>query len=81
MRSVKATITNWINENQRLALVIAGAVGLPLVLGLGAAIVVLVANIFMWFGLSPAVALLITSLMTIGAIGGYLAYGWLDDND
>jgi hypothetical protein len=81
MKSVKQTITNWISENQRAAFIIAGAVGLPLLLAIGGGLLALVANIFMWFGLSTAASLLITSLMVIGAIGGLVAYSWLDDND
>jgi hypothetical protein len=81
MKSVKNTFLNWFNENQRLAFVILGAIGLPLLLVIGGGAMVLVVNIFMWFGLSTSVSILTTSLMVIGAIGGFLAYSWLDDND
>lgn len=81
MKSVKQTILNWINENQRAAFIIAGAVGLPLLLAVGGGILTLVVFILMLFGLSTTVSIMITSLMVIGAIGGLLAYSWLDDND
>lgn len=81
MKSVKQTIQNWINENKRAAFIIAGAVGLPLLLVLGGGILSLVVFVLTLFGLSTSVSILITSLMVIGAIGGFLAYNWLDDND
>jgi hypothetical protein len=81
MKSVKQTILNWVDENQRAAFVIAGAVGLPLLLAIGGGVLALLINIFMWFGLSTTASILVTSLMMIGAIGGFLAYSWLDDND
>ena len=81
MKSVNEKFWTWFENNERLGFVLIGAIGFPLLMVLGGALIMLVASTFMWFGLSTTASILITSLMVIGAIGGFLAYSWLDDND
>ena len=81
MSMIKQTINNWINEHQRLALTLAGALGLPIALGIIFGVVVLLANLLVLMGFSPMTAISILFLMLVGGLGGFLAYNWLDDND
>jgi UDP-N-acetylmuramyl pentapeptide phosphotransferase/UDP-N-acetylglucosamine-1-phosphate transferase len=81
MYMIKQTIMNWVKEHQRLSLVIAGAVGLPLALAIACGVVFLLANVLVWMGCSPAAAITILFLMLVGGLGGFLAYNWLDEND
>lgn len=81
MKSVSNTFWNWFSENQKLAFILLGAIGLPLivVVGLGVAFVIL--NILMWMGLGLVPSVLIFSLMVLGACGGLWMYNWMDDNE
>ena len=81
MKSVKDTFWNWFDENQKLAFVILGAIGLPLVAAVGLGIAFVILNILMWMGLSLTASVLVFSLMVLGACGGLWMYNLLDDNE
>ena len=81
MKSVKDTFWNWFDENQKLAFVLLGAIGLPLVAAVGLGIAFVILNILMWMGLSLTASVLVFSLMVLGACGGLWMYNLLDDNE
>ena len=81
MKSVKDTFWNWFDENQKLAFVILGAIGLPLVAAVGLGIAFVILNILMWMGLSLTASVLVFSLMVLGACGGLWMHNLLDDNE
>ncbi len=74
VKSVKNTLMNWVNENQTLALVLGGAILLPL----GLALVLGVFSLYLFilsfiFGAKVGAILCLTSLMGAAA-GGCVAY-------
>lgn len=74
MKSVKATFVNWVNENQTLALVLGGAILLPL----GLALVFGMFTLYLFllsviFGAKVGAFVCLTSLMGATA-GGCIAY-------
>jgi uncharacterized membrane protein len=74
LKSVKATFVNWFNENQTLALVLGGAILLPLGVGLIIGVVVLYAFLLSLM-VGTTVAVFTTILSVIGAIiGGWIGY-------
>ena len=81
MKSVNEKFWTWVENNERLAFVLLGAIGLPLFLALGGGVMTLLVCIFMWFGISMTASILITSLMVLGAIGGLVAYNEFGKND
>ena len=81
MKSVKDTFWNWFDENQKLAFVLLGAIGLPLLAAVGLGIAFVILNILMWMGLSLTASVLVFSLMVLGACGGLWMYNLLDDNE
>lgn len=79
MKSVKNTIVNWANENRLLAYLIAGAIGLPLLLGVGGLILTSIVFILTLIGIGTGVAIAIVTLAVIGAIAGAVAYYYFED--
>ena len=79
MKSVKNTIVNWANENRLLAYLIAGAIGLPLLLGVGGLILTSIVFILTLIGIGAGVAIAIVTLAVIGAIAGAVAYYYFED--
>ena len=81
MKSVSNTFWNWFEENEKLAFVLLGAIGLPLLVATGLGIAFVILNILMWMGLGLVPAILTLALMTLGACGGLWAYNWMNENE
>lgn len=79
MKSVKNTIINWAKENKILAYVLAGAIGLPIILGIGGLVLTLLIFILTLLGFSTGVAIATVTLALVGAIGGAAAYYYFED--
>ena len=79
MKSVKNTIVNWAKENRLLAYLVAGAIGLPLLLGVGGLILTLIVFLLTLIGIGTGVAIAIVTLAVIGAIAGAAAYYYFED--
>lgn len=79
MKSVKQTFINWARENKLLAYLLAGAIGLPVLLGIGSLAVTLIIGLLTLIGLSTGVAIAIVTLCIIGALGGAAAYYYFED--
>lgn len=79
MKSVKRTIVNWINENKKLAYILGGAIGLPLIIAAGIGLFFGVLYVLsLIFGMKIAAALMV--VMPIGAAVGYYLYS-IGNND
>ena len=79
MKSVKTAIINWAKENKVLAYILAGAIGLPVALGIGGLALTLLIFILTLLGVSTGVAIAIVTLAVLGAIGGAAAYYYFED--
>ena len=79
MKSVKNTIVNWANENKLLAYLIAGAIGLPLILAIGGLVLSLLIFLLTLLGISTSIAIAIVTLAFIGAVAGAAAYYYFED--
>ena len=79
MKSVKNTIINWAKENKLLAYLVAGAIGLPLLLGVGGLVLTFIVFILTLIGISTVVAIAIVTLTVIGAIAGAVAYYYFEE--
>lgn len=79
MKSVKQTFINWARENKLLAYLLAGAIGLPVLLGIGGLAITLIVGLLTLIGLSTGVAIAIVTLAIVGAIGGAAAYYYFED--
>lgn len=74
MKSVKNTFINWFNENQTLALILGGAILLPIGVALIVGVLVLYTFLLSLMVGTP-LAIFTAILSTIGAIiGGYIGY-------
>lgn len=79
MKSVKNTFVNWAKENKVLAYILAGAIGLPVALGVGGIVLSLLIFILTLIGISTGIAIAIVTLAIIGALGGAAAYYYFED--
>lgn len=79
MKSVKRTITNWVNENKKLAYILGGAIGVPLLLATGIGLFFGILYVLsLVFGTAIAAALMI--IMPIGAGVGYYLYTEIEND-
>ena len=81
MKSVSNTFWNWFEENEKLAFILLGAIGLPLLVAAGYGVAFVILSILMWMGLSLFSSVLIFSLMLLGACGGFWTYNWINNNE
>ena len=79
MKQIKQTIINWASENKLWAYLIAGAIGLPLALGIGGLALTIVVFILTLLGISTGIAIAIVTLAVLGTIGGAAAYYYFED--
>ena len=79
VKSVKNTIINWAKENKLIAYLVAGAIGLPVALGLGGLILTFIVFILTLIGISTGVAIVIVTLAVIGALAGAVAYYYFEE--
>lgn len=71
MKTVKATLINWFNENKVLASVLIGAIGFPIALFAVAAVIAVIIIILSFF-FGELIAVAVFFMMLVGAIGGYI---------
>ena len=76
---IKRTIINWASENKLWAYLLAGAIGLPLLLGLGGLVLALMVMLLTAIGVSTAMAIAIVTLVVLGAITGAVAYYYFEE--
>ena len=79
MDMIKKTILNWSRENKLWAYLIAGAIGLPLLLGVGGLVLTLIVFLLTLLGVSTAIAIAIVTLAVVGTIAGAVAYYYFED--
>ena len=79
VKSVKNTIINWAKENKLIAYLVAGAIGLPVALGLGGLVLTFIVFVLTLIGIGTGVAIAIVTLAVIGAIAGAVAYYYFED--
>jgi len=74
LSGIKRMIVNLFKENKKLFYIIGGAIALPLALAIVVGVVFAIGSFFLLLGLDVYQAITLMILMTMGAIGGLIAY-------